>query len=87
MKKNLGQQTIEPELQQSADKADGSTLPPRRVKHPSHRGRLTRWFYLTLIFLFIALTVGLMWWGRQMLHPPDGSLLDQESYILLLSIS
>lgn len=51
-------------------------LPPRRTKHPSHRGRLTRWFYFTLIFLFIALTVGLMLWGKQMLHLPDGSLLD-----------
>lgn len=51
-------------------------LPPRRTKHPSHRGRLTRWFYFTLIFMFIALTVGLMLWGKQMLHLPDGSLPD-----------
>jgi hypothetical protein len=38
-------------------------LPPRRVRHPSERGKWLRAFYIGLVLLFIALTVGLMLWG------------------------
>jgi len=40
------------------------SLPPRRTKHPSERGRWLRAFYLTLVLMFVGLTVGLMLWGR-----------------------
>ncbi|QHT60506.1 hypothetical protein GXP70_11550 [Paenibacillus lycopersici] len=40
-------------------------LPPRRQTHPSNKQQMTRWFYRVLITLFIALLIGLLWWGRQ----------------------
>lgn len=46
--------------------AEHTPLPPRRVKHGSERIRLLRWFYMTLIALFVMLTIGLIWWGNQL---------------------
>ena len=47
------------------NKPDGA-LPPRRTKHPSEKGKWLRLFYMSLLLLFIALTIGLIWWGRQL---------------------
>ncbi|MFC4808457.1 hypothetical protein [Paenibacillus sp. GCM10023250] len=44
---------------------EAPALPPRRVTHPSSKQQLTRWFYRLLIFLFLLLLAGLLWWGRQ----------------------
>ncbi|NBC69016.1 hypothetical protein GT003_08445 [Paenibacillus sacheonensis] len=44
---------------------EASPLPSRRRTHPSNKQQVTRWFYRLLIVLFIALLVGLLWWGRQ----------------------
>jgi hypothetical protein len=41
-------------------------LPPRRTKHPSEKGKWLRAFYIGLVLLFVALTVGLMLWGKQL---------------------
>ncbi|MNI28547.1 hypothetical protein D3C85_1889650 [compost metagenome] len=38
-------------------------LPPRKVIHPSEKGKYTRIFYQTLLWLFISLVVGLTIWG------------------------
>ncbi|MDF2646707.1 MAG: hypothetical protein K0Q73_2512 [Paenibacillus sp.] len=38
-------------------------LPPRNAVHPSERGKWTRIFYLTLLWLFIILVVSLTVWG------------------------
>jgi hypothetical protein len=42
---------------------DDTYLPPRKVIHPSEQGKWTRIFYLTLLWLFIVLVVGLTVWG------------------------
>lgn len=38
-------------------------LPPRKTVHPSEKGKFTRIFYRTLLWLFISLVVGLTIWG------------------------
>lgn len=38
-------------------------LPPRRVLHPSNKGKLTRIFYVSLLLLFVGLVIGLIVWG------------------------
>lgn len=38
-------------------------LPPRTKVFPSNRIKWTRWFFNTLLFLFIGLTIWLLWWG------------------------
>ncbi|GGN95305.1 hypothetical protein [Saccharibacillus kuerlensis] len=40
-------------------------LPPRSVLYPSSRLRLHKWFYETLIVLFLILLGTLLWWGTQ----------------------
>lgn len=42
---------------------DDTYLPPRNDVHPSERGKWTRIFYLTLLWLFIILVVSLTAWG------------------------
>ncbi|QHW30216.1 hypothetical protein GZH47_04740 [Paenibacillus rhizovicinus] len=44
---------------------EAGQLPPRGRTHPSNRQQMSRWFYRILIVLFIALLIGLLWWGRQ----------------------
>lgn len=53
------------EMQETAA-AEGTELPPRRVKFPSNKYQTARWFYNTLIVLFLALMAALFWFGRQM---------------------
>ncbi|UJF31170.1 hypothetical protein [Paenibacillus hexagrammi] len=38
-------------------------LPPRKAVHPSEEGKWTRIFYATLLWLFVALVIGLTVWG------------------------
>lgn len=38
-------------------------MPPRSVIHPSQYARITKWFYRSLVVLFVALVAGLIWWG------------------------
>ncbi|MFD0694870.1 hypothetical protein ACFQZT_12260 [Paenibacillus sp. GCM10027628] len=42
---------------------DDTYLPPRKAVHPSEKGKWARLFYLTLLWLFIMLVVGLTVWG------------------------
>ncbi|KQX68791.1 hypothetical protein [Paenibacillus sp. Soil724D2] len=44
-------------------KEDDTYLPPRNAVHPSERGKWTRIFYLTLLWLFIILVGSLTVWG------------------------
>jgi len=39
-------------------------LPPRRVKFPSNKHQTARWFYNSLIVLFLALMTGLFLLGQ-----------------------
>ncbi|HEY0826978.1 MAG TPA: hypothetical protein VGE40_02695 [Bacilli bacterium] len=39
------------------------SYPPRSVLYPSNKGKITRFFYSTLIFIFIILMVSLAIWG------------------------
>lgn len=47
---------------------DEMRLPPRRVVHPSGQDKLTKWYYRLLLLLFFALTIGLIFWGRQFIE-------------------
>ncbi|MFC5467806.1 hypothetical protein ACFPPD_03685 [Cohnella suwonensis] len=40
-------------------------MPPRSGIHTPSRLQLSKWFYLSLVVLFAALVVGLLWWGRR----------------------
>lgn len=42
---------------------DDTYLPPRKAVHPSERGKWTRIFYVTLLWLFIILVISLTVWG------------------------
>lgn len=52
---------------ESSENVDETSLneqfPPRSQKYPSKKINFTRIFYRTLLILFSALTVGLVWWG------------------------
>ncbi|NGZ74224.1 hypothetical protein [Saccharibacillus alkalitolerans] len=50
---------------EQAEDEKESELPPRSVLYPSSRIRLTKWFYETLILLFLILLGTLLWWGTQ----------------------
>lgn len=43
--------------------SEARSLPTRTELHPSRRLRLSKRFVNSLIFIFIMLTVGLVWWG------------------------
>lgn len=51
------------ENQQGETISEARTLPTRTELHPSRRLRLSKRFVNSLIFIFIMLTVGLVWWG------------------------
>ncbi|UKS30634.1 hypothetical protein LOZ80_17500 [Paenibacillus sp. HWE-109] len=42
---------------------DETYLPPRKAVHPSEQGKWTSIFYLSLLWIFIILVVGLTFWG------------------------
>ncbi|OPH60880.1 hypothetical protein BC351_16955 [Paenibacillus ferrarius] len=42
---------------------DETYLPPRKVVHPSEQGKWTSIFYLSLLWIFIILVIGLTVWG------------------------
>ncbi|MFC5448049.1 hypothetical protein [Paenibacillus aestuarii] len=48
---------------QLAIEDEDTYLPPRKAVHPSEYGKWTRIFYLTLLWLFIMLVIGLTVWG------------------------
>jgi hypothetical protein len=50
-------------LRGDAAEKDDTYLPPRKTVHPSEKGVWMRRFYLTLLWLFILLTVALLLWG------------------------
>ncbi len=47
------------------EQEEAEELPPRSALYPSGRIRLTKWFYETLILLFLVLLGTLLWWGTQ----------------------
>ncbi|MBU5352439.1 hypothetical protein ACN9MH_18540 [Paenibacillus silvae] len=49
--------------QQEDSVSEARSLPTRTELHPSRRLRLSKRFVNSLIFIFIMLTVGLVWWG------------------------
>ncbi|WP_166239296.1 hypothetical protein [Paenibacillus turpanensis] len=42
-----------------------STLPSRRAVYPSNKMKLEKWFFNSLIALFLVLTAGLIFWGTK----------------------
>lgn len=49
--------------QKESSVSEAGSLPTRTELHPSRRLRLSKRFVNSLIFIFIMLTVGLVWWG------------------------
>ncbi|MFS0854870.1 hypothetical protein [Paenibacillus taichungensis] len=43
--------------------SEAGTLPTRTELHPSRRLRLSKRFVNSLIFIFVLLTISLVWWG------------------------
>ncbi|GIP20141.1 hypothetical protein [Paenibacillus sp. J22TS3] len=41
-------------------------MPSRREMFPSHRIKWTKWFYNSLVIIFIAVTILLFFWGMQL---------------------
>lgn len=41
-------------------------MPPRSIVHHVNRRQLSRWYYLSLVLIFSALVIGLIWWGREL---------------------
>ncbi|CAG7641498.1 hypothetical protein ACFQI7_11690 [Paenibacillus allorhizosphaerae] len=50
-----------------ADKPD-DYLPPRRTVHQPEKEKWLKYFYRTLLWLFIFLVVGLLVWGWKLLR-------------------
>ncbi|RCX23228.1 hypothetical protein DFP94_101824 [Fontibacillus phaseoli] len=42
---------------------DMTELPTRKEMFPSQRIKLTRWFYNSLLYIFVAIMIFLLWWG------------------------
>jgi cytoskeletal protein RodZ len=63
--------TLKPKEQTLADnqkeliEEDETFLPPRHVVHPAEREKWLRFFYLSLLWVFILLVAGLLFWGWQ----------------------
>ncbi|CAM3289653.1 MULTISPECIES: hypothetical protein [Saccharibacillus] len=64
--KNAGAAPAPAAPSQEAEEDPDAELPPRSVMYPSSRIRLTKWFYETLLLLFLILLGTLLWWGTQM---------------------
>lgn len=61
---NVGERTPSRSKRRITQETEDDTyLPPRGVVHPSEQGKWTRTFYVTLLWLFIILVVGLTVWG------------------------
>jgi hypothetical protein len=45
------------------NKEETVELPPRRALHISDKTKWTRYFYNSLILIFVSLTAGLLLWG------------------------
>ncbi len=52
--------------QQKDQAAEEYAFTSRRHKHPSNKGKYIRLYYLTLVLVFLALTVSLMMWGKSL---------------------
>lgn len=53
------------EDQMLEDGVSAVDMPSRRELYPSHRIKWTKWFYNSLVFIFIALMILLFFWGMQ----------------------
>ncbi|GGH24692.1 hypothetical protein [Paenibacillus segetis] len=51
--------------EQAATQSDESLedLPSRRELYPSQRLKLTRWFFNSLLVVFVVIMIALLWWG------------------------
>ncbi|USB34742.1 hypothetical protein [Paenibacillus sp. YPG26] len=47
------------------DEMSAAEMPPRREVYPSQRIKWTKWFYNSLVIIFIALLILLFFWGMQ----------------------
>jgi hypothetical protein len=50
-------------LKGQIEETDDTFLPPRNRVHPTEKERWLRFFFLSLLWLFILLVVGLLFWG------------------------
>lgn len=54
---------IEPDYFTEGNESNVSELPTRKEMFPSQRIKITRWFYNSLLYIFIAIMIYLLWWG------------------------
>lgn len=45
------------------EEVDVHNLPTRKELYPSQRLKLTKWFYNSLLYLFVIVMLVLLWWG------------------------
>lgn len=50
---------------ETEDEVSVEDMPSRRDMYPSHRIKWTKWFYNSLVFIFIAVLILLFFWGMQ----------------------
>lgn len=60
---DVGTQVSRQALEEAAPTLSAEELPSRREVYPSQRVKLTKYFFNTLLFIFIAVMVALFWWG------------------------
>ncbi|MNO08152.1 hypothetical protein D3C81_2306650 [compost metagenome] len=53
----------DPDYITEGNESDVSELPTRKEMFPSQRIKITRWFYNSLLYIFIAIMIYLLWWG------------------------
>ncbi|NHN28754.1 hypothetical protein [Paenibacillus agricola] len=49
----------------TATEEDETFLPPRNVVHPTESEKVLRIFYLSILWIFILLVAGFIFWGWQ----------------------
>lgn len=58
---NLGTKKQKQSATQNVNTLDD--MPSRRELFPSQRLKLTRWFFNSLVIIFVAIMIALLWWG------------------------
>ncbi|WP_426453520.1 hypothetical protein ACP26L_14590 [Paenibacillus sp. S-38] len=47
---------------------DDHYLPPRKTVHPTEKEKWLPFFYRSLLWIFVLLVIGLLFWGYQRLY-------------------
>ncbi len=61
---------VEMETDADGEREDSMFLPPRSALFPSNKAKITRYYYATLLVIFIGLVVALAVWGMHEMGEP-----------------